>query len=121
MDPFALELRNDPNQPLVSFVLERQGFRVGYFHSHRLKSALRNKPSAYLHSDVVDSYLVNEVSLGRVAGPFDHPPLRGLHICSFGVIPKKGQPGKWRLIVDLPSPRGPCVNDGITVEEFTMQ
>ena len=98
-----------------------QGFRVGYFHPRRLKSTLRNKPSAYLHPEVVDSYLANEVSFGRVAGPFDHPPLPGLHISSFGVIPKKGQPGKWRLIVDLSSPHGSSVNDGISAKDFTMQ
>ena len=46
------------------------------------------------------------------------------HICRlavFGVIPKRGQPGKWRLIVDLSSPRGLSVNDGIDREEFTLQ
>lgn len=46
---------------------------------------------------VVDEYLAKEVSRGRVAGPFASPPLQPLHISSFGVIPKEGQPGKWRL------------------------
>ena len=32
---------------------------------------------------------------------------------SLGVIPKKHQPGKWRLIVDLSSPSGASVNDFI--------
>ena len=106
VDQFALELKNHPNQPQVSFVLGglSKGFRVGYNFPLKLKSAPRNKPSAYAHPDIVDAYLANEVSLGRVAGPFDRPPLPGLHISSFGVIPKKGQPGKWRLIVDLSSP-----------------
>ena len=48
------------------------------------------------------------------------PPLPNLHVSSFGVIPKKGQPGKWRLIIDLSSPRGSSANDGINVEEFSM-
>ena len=39
---------------------------------------------------------------------------------SFGVIPKKGQPDKWRLIVDLSSPGGASVNDGIDPDEFTL-
>ena len=30
-----------------------------------------------------------------------------------GVIPKKGQPDKWRLLVDLSYPGGASVNDGI--------
>ena len=44
-----------------------------------------------------------------------------LHISSFGVIPRKGQPGKWRLIVDLSSPGGASVNDGIDPQLFTLQ
>jgi hypothetical protein len=34
-------------------------------------------------------------------------------VSKFGVIPKKYQPGKWRLILDLSSPQGHSVNDGI--------
>ena len=37
----------------------------------------------------------------------------GLHVSRFGVIPKKNQPGKWRLITDLSSPDGASVNNGI--------
>ena len=35
-----------------------------------------------------------------------------VHVSNFGVISKKHQPGKWRLIVDL-SPDGASVNDFI--------
>ena len=120
---FAWELKNHTNQPQVSFVLEGllKGFRVGYNYPRKLKSASRNKPSAYAHPEIVDAYLANEVSLGRVAGPFDSPPLPGLHISSFAVIRKKGQPSKWRLIVDLSSPNGSSVNDKISPDEFTME
>ena len=38
-------------------------------------------------------------------------PLLLLHISSFGVIPKKGQPG----------PGGSSVNDGIDPEQFSLQ
>ena len=78
-----------------------------------LKSARKNKLSAYQHLGVIDAYLANKVRLSRVGGPFDSPPVENLHISSFGVIPKKGQLGKWRLIVDLSSPQGHSVNDGI--------
>lgn len=43
-----------------------------------------------------------------------------MHVSSFGVIPKKGQPGKWCLILDLFSPDGASVNDGINLENFTL-
>lgn len=97
MEQFALGLENHPNQPQVSFVPEglRKGFRLGYNYPRKLKSSSSNKPSAYAHPEIVDAYLANEVSPGRVAGPFDSPPLPGLHISSFGVVPEKGQPGKW--------------------------
>ena len=99
----------------------RNSFRLGFQHSKKLKSAKSNKASANQHSEVIDCYLANEVSLGRVAGPFSSPPFPNLHVSSFGVIPKKGQPGKWRFIVDLSSPSGLSVNDGIDPDEFTMQ
>jgi len=37
----------------------------------------------------------------------------GLHISHFGVTPKKIPSGKWRLIMDLLSPSGVSMNDGI--------
>lgn len=88
------------------------GFRLSYDSSVTLKQAKKNKPSAYQHMDVIDSYINNEVQLSRVAGPFSSPPLPYLHTSSFGVIPKKGQPGQWRLIIDLSSPHDHRVNDG---------
>ena len=36
-----------------------------------------------------------------------------VHVSPIGLIPKGGQPGKFRLIVDLSSPHGASVNDGI--------
>ncbi|KXJ26736.1 hypothetical protein AC249_AIPGENE9228 [Exaiptasia diaphana] len=119
---FAYELRNHPDQRQVEFVLSgiRHGFQLG-FQSKPLQPAARNKQSALDHPDIVDEYLRNEVRLGRVAGPFRQPPFPYLHISSFGVIPKSGQPGKWRLIVDLSSPDGLSVNDGIDADSFSLQ
>ncbi|KAK3751835.1 hypothetical protein QZH41_001030, partial [Actinostola sp. cb2023] len=122
-DRFALELQGHPDQERVSYVLNgiRLGFKLGFDHAPDLRSAKRNKKSADDHPTVIDEYLANEVALGRVAGPFAHPPIPQLHISSFGVIPKNGQPGKWRLIVDLSSPAGSSVNDGIDVDSFSLQ
>lgn len=58
---------------------------------------------------------------GLIAGPFNSPPLSRLHVSSFGVIPKRGQSCKWRLIVDLSSPGGASVNDGNDPDEFALQ
>ena len=119
---FARALAGHPDQEAVTYVLNglQFGFRLGFQPSRRLKSAKRNKLSATQHPCVIDDYLANEVARCRVAGPFEVPPLPNLHVSSFGVIPKRGQPGKWRLIVDLSSPSGSSVNDGISAEEFSM-
>ena len=107
----------------MSYILNgiRLGFKLGFNHTPHTRSAKRNKKSADDHPTVTDEYLANEVSLGRVAGPFMHPLIPQLHISSFGVIPKNGQPGKWRLIMDLSSPAGSSVNDGIDVDSFSLQ
>ena len=77
--------------------------------------------SAAEHPSVIDLYLLSEVSLGRVAGPFTAPPFPYLHISHSGVIPKSSQPSKWGLILDLSSPEGHSVIDGIPKPSFTVQ
>ena len=69
--------------------------------------------SAYAHKQVVDNYLQEELSLGRVAGPFAHSLVPHGQISRFGVIPKHHKPNSWRLIIDLSHPQGYSVNDGI--------
>ena len=64
---------------------------------------------------MIDKYLAKEVSSGRVFGPTTSPPLANLHVCRFGVIPKKD--GGWRLILDLWFPFDHSVNDGIIKED----
>uniref|UniRef100_A0A1X7T1M1 Uncharacterized protein n=1 Tax=Amphimedon queenslandica TaxID=400682 RepID=A0A1X7T1M1_AMPQE len=39
-----------------------------------------------------------------------------LHISPMGMIPQKNKPGKWQLTVDLSSPKGNIVNNGISSE-----
>jgi hypothetical protein len=94
------------------------GFDIGFRLQFPVTSARKNKASATAHPEIVDAYLQNEVALGRVAGPLPSSPL---HVSSFGVIPKAGQPGKWRLILDLSSPHGRSVKDGIDPEQFSLQ
>ena len=60
-------------------------------------------------------WLAKERELGRVIGPLTSGSLQ-LQINRFGVILKSGQPGKWRLIVDLSHPDGFSINDGIEPE-----
>ena len=77
--------------------------------------------SASEYPEVVQAYLDKEVALGRAVGPVDLASVpEGTQLSPFGVIPKS-QPGKWRLIVDLSSPDGGSVNDGIEPELCSLQ
>ncbi len=49
-------------------------------------------------------------------GTLQEAQILGIHCSPFGVIPKRGRPGKWRLIVNLSAPKGNSVNDGISKE-----
>ena len=73
-----------------------------------------------VHASVIDAYLKTEVLCGRVAGPFTTLPCPELHVSRFGVIPKNNQPGQWRLILDLSSPKGHSVNNGIPKPLFSV-
>ena len=44
-----------------------------------------------------------------------------IHVSPLGINPKKNRPGKWRLIVDLSSPKGRSVNDGIDSNLCSLQ
>ena len=119
---WAALLGTHPDPTFVDYILTgmREGFRVGFLPSGRLKSARRNFSTAEDHASVVQNYLDLECSLGRVVGPVEPESLPGIHVSSFGVIPKWQQPGKWRLIVDLSRPEGASVNDGISSHLCSM-
>ncbi len=68
--------------------------------------------SALQRPEVIREYLARECAEGRVLGPLDQSQFSMVHTSRFGVIPK-GSTGKWRLILDLSSPQGHSVNDGI--------
>ena len=62
---------------------------------------------------MITDYLAKEVFLNRMwKCPLNAAPL-GIHTSPVGAIPKKNKPGKYRLIMDLSSPKNFSVNDGI--------
>ena len=85
----------------------------------RCKQAERNMRSAIEHPEVVRDYLARERSEGRVLGPFSLTAFPFVQVSRFGVIPKSS--GKWRLIIDLSSPEGSSVNNGIAPELCSMR
>ena len=117
---WAKEMEEHPDVNFRTYILNgiRNGFRIGFdYQHHQCKSASVNLSSALTNARVVQEYLDKERSLGRIIGPvpLERVPV-DTQLSPFGVIPKSGQPGKWRLIVDLSSPRGASVNAGIEAE-----
>lgn len=98
----------------------REGFRIGFNHGHPLRRAARNMQSVRARPEVINEYLAEECSQGRVLGPLPMESFRGVHVSRFGLVPKK-TPGAWRLIVDLSSPEGFSVNDGIEDHLCTLR
>ena len=52
------------------------------------------------------------ISAGRIA-EVDSRHASGIVFSRFGVIPKRGQPNQWRLILDSSYPPGNSINDGV--------
>lgn len=109
-EPF---LRSHPDREFAAYIRRglKDGFRVGVPLNYRekLKPASRNHPSANAVPDEVSRHLSAEISAGRL-----RPVSGACHISPIGMVPKSGFPPKWRLIVDLSSPRNASVNDGIS-------
>ena len=90
------------------------GFRIGFDYTACTTAAVKsNMLSAIQHAATVNEYLQRECSEGRMLGPLSPAREPWAQVSRFGVIPKKNQQGKWRLITDLSSPQGHSVNDGI--------
>ena len=88
-----------------------EGYHIGFDYSSRgCRSAKRNMRSAKEFPGPITRYLRTERQMRRVVDP----PIgtKKLKINPFGIIPKHHKPGKWRLILNLSSPRGASVNDG---------
>ncbi len=111
------ELENHPDKEWVEFLVRgiRERFRIRHNQERvmlREKTGIMYEGSQ--HREIISKYLQVEESAGRI-----HKVKEGVDKvqCSpFGVIPKKGKPGKWRLIMNLSAPDGASVNDGIDKE-----
>ena len=93
---------------------------MGYNYNASTPAARRhNHPSALANRPVVSERIWHEVGLGRMIGPMSL--VEGIHTSPIGLVPKARQQGKWRMIVDLSSPKAKSVNDSITFELCSLQ
>ena len=110
MEPF---LKSHPDSRFAQYIHRglQHGFRIGFAKPRSsLRSSSRNHPSSYSHADIVSDHLALEVRTGHLT---IIPPNPSIHTSPIGLVPKSGQPGKFRLITDLSSPHGRSVNDSI--------
>ncbi len=108
-------LAKHPDRSFANFVVSgiQGGFCIGFNYSHSCKKATRNMQSAKAGQSIVREYLAKECAEGRILGPFIEHSLPQLQVSRLEVVPKHTL-GQWRLIVDLSSPEGHSVNDGIS-------
>ena len=109
------KLKRHPDRQYVRYILGgiEHGFCIGVDNVAQCKSASQNMQSATQNPQVIEENIKKEVAVGNILGPFSSCTGPKVHINRFGVIPKKHQPGKWRLITDLSFPEGLSVNDAI--------
>uniref|UniRef100_A0A1X7TNS1 Reverse transcriptase domain-containing protein n=2 Tax=Amphimedon queenslandica TaxID=400682 RepID=A0A1X7TNS1_AMPQE len=84
-----------------------QGFRIGVPPCSKLVPYSSNWPSAVTLAEKFKEYLDGKIRAGSL-----YPSVAAnVHLSPVGFITKKNRPLKFRLIVDLSSPRGGSVND----------
>ena len=119
------ELSHHPNPELTALILRglRTGFRIGFQSKSKLHPAKSNLLSALAHPQVLSNYIAKELEMQRIAciGSSSDTTQLNIHISPLGVIPKKGRVDQWRMIMDLSSPSGASVNDGISKEACSCQ
>ena len=112
------------DQAKTNFLVEgfKNGFKLNYEGS--LRHCKREAPNLKLrvgsHVELWNK-VMNEVKLGRYAGPFDKPPFEHYVQSPIGLVPKdKGS--KTKLIFHLSYPKdGDSVNSGIPHEKCTVK
>lgn len=99
-----------------------EGFSHGFsllFKGAPFSSFSANHSSALQNPHVLFNMIQEELSLGRIAGPFSTPPADPFVVSPLGLVPKKDT-GKFRVIHDLSFPRHCAVNDFITDADATV-
>ena len=92
-------------------LLVRFGFPLDFDRNSSLESHPENHTSAKNFPDHVHAYLREEISYKAILGPFDQPPLEGLHTSPFMTREKSNSTNR-RVIIDLSFPHGRSVNAG---------
>ena len=120
VEVMAALLVDHPSQSLVAFVLSglRRGFSIGFVGPVTPGREAPNH-SAVIRRSLVTAAVIRELRAGFLAGPFVRPPFPEFHCSPVGAADKPD--GSARLLLDLSSPRGDSINEGIDAEVFAVQ
>ena len=116
LDARAEALSTHPDQIFADYIQRciSQGFRIGFNPAlASVQSSKANLASAMQQAEVVDKYLQEELAANKII-QVQEGDAALIHCSPSGVIPKRNRPNKWRFILDLSSPAGHSVNDGIS-------
>lgn len=121
IDYWRAELTTHQDKDFATWICNgiEHGFRIGFSDNEiELRSARSNMLSAIEHSQIVTDYIKGELASQHLlrVGPVSSHKLPIVQLSPLGVIPKKGRPNCWRLIMDLSAPQAHSVNDGIAKE-----
>ena len=100
-----------------------RGFRFGlniYYQGPECQRTCQNLPSARSNPDIFRQKFMKEVNINRFIGPFPIPPMPHLQCSPMGLVPKKGNKGKFRMITNLSFPPGDSVNTYIPKHYSTV-
>ena len=90
------------------------GFQFGFklnFEGPRIPLECHNLKSVQDNPGLAEEKIMQEVKLGRIAGPFSTKPISFMRCSPIGLVPKKM--GGYRLITHLSYPPGLSVNEHI--------
>ena len=114
-----------PDRLYATYMAEglRHGFRIGFTYRRAQidQSRRTHHPFCNENPQVVSERIQAEVRAGRLLGPLPPNSLPMVHVSPLGLVPKSHQPNKFCLIVDLSSPVGRSVNDGIPSEPCSLK
>ena len=119
---WSTSLQGHPDKDYAQYILRglEFGFQIGVDETRSFRSSPRNMQSATDNPGVVTTYISKETASGNILGPFTQDMASKVHISRFGTVPKKHQPGQFRLITDLSSPDGFSVNDAISPDDCSL-